>query len=195
MGRRCAISLFGGTSYTCGISLYGDTGQIVGNQSLGAYSQEYIDLKDFINKHFMIPLIKKDFDIIQLNSFNFTFLLRKLEQFSHIYKDALIFTQLIESIKAAIEITNENEKLYEIVYGQVKDTTLLFKTTAVEFLPEIHLYIEFYGQPKEIGEFDNNKLEQIRQVLNLSEGITYDEVRERLGIPKKDSGIQIQKTV
>ena len=195
MGRRSAISLFGGSSYTCGISLYGDVTHILGNQSLGAYSQEYIDLKNFINKHFMIPLIKKDFDIIQLNSFNFTFLLRKLEQFSHIYKDAIIFIQLIESIKAAIEITNENEKLYEIVYGQIKDTTLLYKTTAVEFLPEIHLYIEFYGQPEEIGEFDDNKLEQIRQVLKTSEGITYHEIRERLGIPKDNTGIKIQKNI
>ena len=178
MGRRCNISLFGGSSQSYGISLFGGAIQEI---SLDSYSQEYSDLKKFINTHFMTPLIKKDIDIVNLNSFNFTYLTKKLENFSHVYKDTEIFLKLIDAIRTAIEITNENNKLYELVYGEVKDTTLLFRTTAVEFVPEVQIYIQIYGKPTELSQFDEQRLNEIKQLLRSNETITFKEIKSRLG--------------
>ena len=192
MRRGCNISLFGGSTRSSGLSLFGG---FIQDTSLDSYSQEYADLKNFINTHFMIPLIKKDMDIINLNTFNFTYLTNKLQNFSHVYKDTDIFLKLIDAIRAAIEITNENNKLYELVYGEVKDTTLLFRTTAVEFVPEVQIYIQLYGKPHELSQFNDLQLKEIKQLLNSNETITFEEIKvkltERFGRKVKDGNIKI----
>ena len=183
MGRSCNISLFGGSTRSSGLSLFGG---FIQDTSLDSYSQEYADLKNFINTHFMIPLVKKDIDIVNLNTFNFTYLTNKLQNFSRVYKDTEIFLKLIDAIRAAIEITNENNKLYELVYGEVKDTTLLFRTTAVEFVPEIQIYIQLYGKPTELSQFDEQRLHEIKQLLNGNNTITFKEIKAKLGYVAKN---------
>ena len=130
----------------------------------------------------MTPLIRKDMDIIKLNSFNFDYLLKKLNNYALMFKDTGIFINLIESIKAAIEITDENEKLYQIVYGNSKDTTLLFRTTAVEFKPEYQIFIQLYGEPTSFEEFDGDKLSEIKNILITYPALTYNELKTKLGI-------------
>ena len=88
----------------------------------------------------------------------------------------------MKSIKSAIEITNENERLYEIVYGNAKNTTLMFQTTAVEFKPEYQLYLQLYGEPTHFDDIDNSKLTQIKSILESSPTITFSEIQNKLGI-------------
>lgn len=181
MRYRSGISLFGGGSRAGGggISLFG--GCTIGDTSLDSFTKEYIQLKNFIVKTFMKPIIRKDIDIVNLNTFNFTYLLKKLNSFSNFFNDAEVFIKLIETIKSTIEVSNENAKLYDIVYGKAKDTQLLFRTTAVEFLPEVQIYIQLYGKPKELSEFDEQLIHDIKQILLYSETITFDEIKEKLG--------------
>ena len=109
------------------------------------------------------------------------------------FKDTGIFINLIESIKAAIEITDENEKLYQIVYGNSKDTTLLFRTTAVEFKPEYQIFIQLYGEPSSFEEFDSDKLSEIRNILITYPALTYGELKTKLGIVEVKEEIEEKK--
>lgn len=183
--HRRGISLFGTNAPSCGISLSGINYSAIGSgarTTFDKYSDEYMKIKVFIQENFMTPLIRKDMDIIKLNSFNFDYLLKKLNNYALMFKDTGIFINLIESIKAAIEITDENEKLYQIVYGNSKDTTLLFRTTAVEFKPEYQIFIQLYGEPSSFEEFDNDKLSEIRNILITYPALTYGELKTKLGI-------------
>ena len=185
--RRRGISLFGGNTRSSGISLSGINyacysvaggGQV---SSLDRNAKEYQNVKEFINQHFMSPLIRKKFDIIRLNAFNFEYLLKKLNNFALLYNDTDIFIKLIESIKAALEITDENEKLYQLVYGNVKETTLQFKTSAVEFKPEFQIYIQIYGEVESFEDFKDEHLEEIRAVLKENPALTFNELLIKLG--------------
>ena len=183
--HRRGISLFGTNAPSCGISLSGINYSAQGGGNLTTfdkYSGEYMKIKVFIQENFMTPLIRKDMDIIKLNSFNFDYLLKKLNNYALMFKDTGIFINLIESIKAAIEITDENEKLYQIVYGNSKDTTLLFRTTAVEFKPEYQIFIQLYGEPTSFEEFDGDKLSEIKNILTTYPALTYNELKTKLGI-------------
>jgi len=183
--RRRGISLFGGQARSNGISLSGINyvcfSNVGGGSSLDKNAKEYQDIKEFINEHFMTPLIRKKFDVIRLNAFNFDYLLKKLNNFALLYNDTDIFIKLIESIKAALEITDENEKLYELVYGNVKETTLQFKTTAVEFKPEFQIYIKIYGEVENFEDFKEEYLEEIRSVLKENPALTFNELLIKLG--------------
>ena len=188
-GKRRNLSLFGNNYASNGISLYGFS-TIYKMTSLssnntpfsGGFTKEYIELKKFINDSFMEPLLKRDFENIKLNAFNFEGIINKLKKFNPIFTDAEIFINLIESVKLCIETHDENEKLYEIVYGQTKESTLLFRTAAVEFKPEIQLYIKFFGKPTLVEGFDEIKLKRITNVLKENITITFNEIKYKLGI-------------
>ena len=62
------------------------------------YTEEYSELKEFIDDNFMKPLVKKNMRLIKLNAFNFEYLIKKLKAFALMYKDAEIFLQLIEAV-------------------------------------------------------------------------------------------------
>jgi hypothetical protein len=68
------------------------------------------------------------------------------------------------------------------VYGNSKDTTLLFRTTAVEFKPEYQIFIQLYGEPTSFEEFDNDKLSEIKNILITYPALTYNELKTKLGI-------------
>ena len=193
--RRRGISLFGGNTRSSGVSLSGInyacfSNAISGGSRLDRNAKEYQDIKEFINEHFMSPLIRKKFDIIRLNAFNFDYILKKLNNFALLYNDTDIFIKLIESIKAALEITDENEKLYELVYGSVKETTLQFKTSAVEFKPEFQIYIQIHGQVDSFEDFEEKYLEEIRAVLKENPALTFNELLLKLGKEVKVEAVE-----
>ena len=156
------------------------------------FTEEYTELKEFIDNNFMKPLVKKNMRLIKLNAFNFEYLIKKLKNFSLMYKDAEIFLQLIETIKATMEITDENDRLNEIVYGQTGETRLEFHTKAVEFLPEYQIYCSLYGPPKEFDSFDTDKLDDIKLVLKRNPALTYREFMIKFGLTVEN--IQHQNT-
>ena len=85
-----------------------------------------------------------------------------------------------------MEITDENDKLNEIVYGQSKETRLEYHTKAVEFLPEFQIYCSLYGQPKDFDSFDMNKLDDIKLVIKTNPALSYREFMIKFGLTVED---------
>ena len=107
-GHRRGISLFGTNTPSCGISLSGINYSAIGSgtrTTFDKYSDEYMKIKVFIQENFMTPLIRKDMDIIKLNSFNFDYLLKKLNNYALMFKDTGIFINLNEEIILPILVT------------------------------------------------------------------------------------------
>ena len=192
-GRRPGITLFGGeATHSTGRSMSGIHYKVEKDGRMKLFTEEYTELKEFIDNNFMKPLVKKNMRLIKLNAFNFEYLIKKLKNFSLMYKDAEIFLQLIETIKATMEITDENDRLNEIVYGQTGETRLEFHTKAVEFLPEYQIYCSLYGPPKEFDSFDTDKLDDIKLVLKRNPALTYREFMIKFGLTVEN--IQHQNT-
>ena len=180
--RRPGITLFGGEASRAGRSMSGIHYKVEKDGRMKLYTEEYSELKEFIDENFMKPLVKKNMRLIKLNAFNFEYLIKKLKAFALMYKDAEIFLQLIETIKATMEITDENDRLNEIVYGQSSETRLEFHTKAVEFLPEYQIYCSLYGPPEEFDAFDMDKLDDIKLVLKRNPALTYREFMIKFGL-------------
>ena len=182
-GRRPGITLFGGeATHSTGRSMSGIHYKVEKDGRMKLYTDEYSELKEFIDNNFMKPLVKKNMRLIKLNAFNFEYLIKKLKAFALMYKDAEVFLQLIETIKATMEITDENDRLNEIVYGQSQETRLEFHTKAVEFLPEYQIYCSLYGPPKEFDSFDTSKLDDIKLVLKRNPALTYRDFMIKFGL-------------
>ena len=193
-GRRPGITLFGGeATHSTGRSMSGIHYKVEKDGRMKLYTEEYSELKEFIDNNFMKPLVKKNMRLIKLNAFNFEYLIKKLKNFALMYKDAEVFLQLIETIKATMEITDENDRLNEIVYGQSGETRLEFHTKAVEFLPEYQIYCSLYGPPKEFDSFDTNKLDDIKLVLKRNPALTYRDFMIKFGLTVENIHFQNNK--
>jgi len=92
-----------------------------------------------------------------------------------------------------MEITDENDRLNEIVYGQSGETRLEFHTKAVEFLPEYQIYCSLYGPPKEFDSFDTNKLDDIKLVLKRNPALTYRDFMIKFGLTVENINFQNNK--
>ena len=180
--RKCGISLFSGTIGNNPISLGGNNFRTKSKYTGGMFVEEYSKLKDFIHLNFMTPLIQKKMDIIKLNAFNFEYLLKRLELLSTMFSDVTIFIKLIETIKSSIEIANENKELNELIYGQLEETTLQFKTSTVELKPEYQIYINLFGNPPTYDDFDKTKLLEIKKKIDNNKSITYRDLIIELGM-------------
>ena len=189
-GRRPGITLFGGEASVSGRTMSGIHYKVEKDGRMKLYTEEYSELKEFIDENFMKPLVKKNMRLIKLNAFNFEYLIKKLKNFALMYKDAEIFLQLIETIKATMEITDENDRLNEIVYGQSQETRLEFHTKAVEFLPEYQIYCSLYGPPRDFDAFDRDKLDNIKLVLKRNPALTYREFMIKFGLTVENMHFQ-----
>ena len=192
-GRRPGITLFGGEASRSGRSLSGIHYKVEKDGRMKLFTEEYSELKEFIDDNFMKPLVKKNMRLIKLNAFNFEYLIKKLKNFALMYKDAEVFLQLIETIKATMEITDENDRLNEIVYGQSQETRLEFHTKAVEFLPEYQIYCSLYGPPQEFDSFDTDKLDDIKLVLKRNPALTYRDFMIKFGLTVENIQAQNDK--
>ena len=194
--RKTGISFFGiAKSSTMGLSLLGfgatvttmitsSTSDTSESSKSVAYITEYNAIKTFINDVFMNFLIKRDAITLRENAFNFDSIVTKLKNFTMIFEDANIWIKFIETVKISIEIIEENNELYDRVYGALKESTLMYRTSAVELRPEIQLYVDFWGTPEHFSEFDHNKLGIIRSILEKNVTSTFAEVKQKLGIKK-----------
>ena len=177
MRRRSNISLYGNTSCKYGNTMFG-TNDL--NFNSNSYSQEFNDLKHFLKTTFLIPLINRKINILNLNAFNFEYITKKLTSYSHEFHDADIFLKLIDVIRSAMEIANENVLYTGAMHNDAKNTTLSYHTQTVEFLPEIQLYINLYGEPQKCGDFDNERVIKIRKILQATGMATYDNIKKQL---------------
>ena len=135
-------------------------------------------------------------DIIKLNAFNFEYLLKRLELLSPMFSDVDIFIKIIETIKSSIEIANENDELNKLIYGQLEETTLQFKTSTVELKPEYQIYINIFGNPPTYEDFNKTKLLEIKKKINDLKTINYRDLiielgRDPTGIAKIEDIINI----
>ena len=164
------------------ISLNGINNTQLGFAANEPFVEEYLSLKEFININFMIPMAQKKMDLVKMNSFNFEYISQQLHKYSLAFKDTDIFIKLIDSIREAIEISDENDKLNKIVYGNSEDSALVFKTTAVEFKPAYQIYVSIFGKPDTFNDFKEDELVKIRTFLDVDRAISYRELITELGL-------------
>ena len=67
-GRRPGITLFGGEASIQGRSMSGIHYKVEKDGRMKLYTEEYSELKEFIDENFMKPLVKKNMRLIKLNA-------------------------------------------------------------------------------------------------------------------------------
>ena len=155
----------------------------------GDYSTSYIDFKLGFVENFLKPLIKKDYDNLWRNYYNYEFIDKKLDDFreaadSDAFKDDIDLMKIIVSATRMIAIKHENiNNALDHSIDQDKHTTAM---QSIIELPRLileapfEIYVNLFGMPnfKENEEFDKDLVDEIQMILDANPGIMFDDVKD-----------------
>ena len=139
-------------------------------------------LKTDILDNLIIPMIKDNWQHINNNYFLISLFKNKAESYYFKYKveELLMYNDLLTMIEIAL---NEHNQLFDLEkekYSNKKDSTsIIYKTKMIRLKAEYEIYNIIYGKPKKNDTYDNNKLQEIQNLLKL-DGITFDKIKKRL---------------
>ena len=140
-----------------------------------------IRLKTQILDHLMLPLIRNNWNYINNNFFMINSLKQKIDSFYLKYKmdDLLLYKDILEMVEIVI---NEHNQLFDLEkekYSTNNSSSLIYKTKIIKLKAEYELYNLIYGKPDKNQLYDNNKLENIKNLLQI-ENITFDIIKKKL---------------
>ena len=140
-----------------------------------------IKLKTQILDHLMLPLIRNNWNYINNNFFMINSLKQKIDSFYLKYKmdDLLLYKDILEMVEIVI---NEHNQLFDLEkekYSTNNSNSLIYKTKIIKLKAEYEIYNLIYGKPNKNDIYDNNKLENIKKLLQI-ENITFDNIKKRL---------------
>ena len=140
-----------------------------------------IKLKTQILDHLMLPLIRNNWNYINNNFFMINSLKQKIESFYLKYKldDLLLYKDILEMVEIVI---NEHNQLFDLEkekYSTNNSNSFIYKTKIIKLKAEYEIYNLIYGKPNKNDIYDNNKLENIKKLLQI-ENITFDNIKKRL---------------
>ena len=161
----------------------------VGATFQGDYDTNYIDFKLGFVENFLKPLIKKDYDNLWRNYYNYEFIDAKLDHFregadSDAFKDDIDLMKIIVSATRMIAIKHENiNNALDHSIDQDNHTTAM---QSIIELPRLileapfEIYVNLFGMPnfKENEEFDKDLVDEIQIILDANKGILFDDVKE-----------------
>uniref|UniRef100_A0A6C0DGA7 Uncharacterized protein n=1 Tax=viral metagenome TaxID=1070528 RepID=A0A6C0DGA7_9ZZZZ len=140
-------------------------------------------IKIYIMTNIIIPLVSKQWKILQENLFCLDHIKKKLDLYYNCYKiqDMKIYKELINAFETILLEHQQLEELEKTIYGgDSKDvTTMIYRTAMIRLKPEYEIYDILYGRPirSENQEYNTVIVEYIERLLKI-EGITFHKIKE-----------------
>jgi hypothetical protein len=178
------MNLLGSSNYGNSLSLCGNKSNVyVGKGGVGSDSgdiKKLNDLKAYLNETFIQPLLIRDFDYINQNKYNFTYLNNELLKFKHFSeKEVELYMQIVRFAQECVVILEKNEELEEKLYNNDGFMGIVTHVPSIILKPEFEIYKTFFGMPP-AGKFDVNAIKTIKNILETNLGGTYETMETKL---------------
>lgn len=144
---------------------------------------DVVKIKIYIMTNIIIPLVSKQWKILQENLFCLDHIKKKLDTYYNCYKieDMKIYKELINAFEVILLEHQQLEELEKTIYnGDSKDlSTMIYRTAMVRLKPEYEIYDIIYGKPRrsENQHYTMAIVEYIERLLKI-EGTTFHKIRE-----------------
>tara|TARA_B100000674_G_scaffold440833_1_gene403994 strand:- start:58 stop:693 length:636 start_codon:yes stop_codon:yes gene_type:complete len=170
-----------------GSSFYGNSLSLLGNQSrtthtsvMVAEDDKLIQLKNYLNDTFIQPLLIRDFDYINQNKYNFTYLNAQLMKHKHLNeKEVNLYLEIVKFAQECVVILQKNEELEDKLYKNDGFMGIVTHIPSIILKPEFEIYKSFFGMPP-AGKFDVNAIQTIKNLLDANLGSSYYIIEEKL---------------
>jgi hypothetical protein len=170
-----------------GSSFYGNSLSLLGNESRATHTSvmikeddKLIQLKNYLNDTFIQPLLIRDFDYINQNKYNFTYLNAQLMKHKHSNeKEVNLYLEIVKFAQECVVILQKNEELEDKLYQNDGFMGIVTHIPSIILKPEFEIYKTFFGMPP-AGKFDVNAIQTIKNLLDANLGSSYYIIEEKL---------------
>jgi hypothetical protein len=144
---------------------------------------DVVKIKVYIMTNIIIPLVSKQWKILQENLYCLDNIKKKLDLYYNFYKieDMKIYKELINAFESILIEHQQLEELEKTIYaGDSKDvTTMIYRTAMIRLKPEYEIYDILYGKPQrsENQEYNTVIVQHIERLLKV-DGITFNKIKE-----------------
>tara|TARA_Y100000591_G_C21812723_1_gene688865 strand:+ start:348 stop:998 length:651 start_codon:yes stop_codon:yes gene_type:complete len=174
------MNLLGSCEFSNNLSLFGNRSNTIIQQGGGGEIKKLNDLKTYLNDTFIQPLLVRDFDFINQNKYNFTYLNNQLLKYKHLSeKEVELYMQIVRFAQECIVILEKNEELEDKLYNNDGFMGIVTHVPSIILKPEFEIYKTFFGMPP-AGKFDVNAVKTIKNILDSNLGATYELIEEKL---------------
>ena len=174
------MNLLGTGSFNNSLSLFGSQERVVKTQEVSYNNEKLIQLKNYLNDTFIQPLLVRDFDYINQNKYNFTYLNSQLMKHKHLdEKEVNLYLEIVKFAQECVVILQKNDELEEKLYQNDGFMGIVTHIPSIILKPEFEIYKTFFGMPP-AGKFDVNAVQTIKNLLDANLGSTYATIEEKL---------------
>jgi hypothetical protein len=174
------MNLLGSGSYNNSLSLFGTQERVIKTQKNNYDNEKLIQIKSYLNDTFIQPLLVRDFDYINQNKYNFTYLNAQLMKHKHLdEKEVNLYLEIVKFAQECVVILQKNEELENKLYQNDGFMGIVTHIPSIILKPEFEIYKTFFGMPP-AGKFDVNAIQTIKNLLDTSLGSTYSIIEEKL---------------
>ena len=148
--------------------------------------KEYFDFKQYIIVNFLNPIMKRNYDSIKKNYYNFDYITQRLIMFKNNRNkhDVEFIIKVIDILRYSTNTQQSLNLAKEKLYGQDNKNMLLVETTRIVLKSHYEIYNILFGQPHKTKpnhlKYEIHLLNEIKNIVDDNPGILFDDVKSRL---------------
>lgn len=191
------MSSLTGNATASGITIEGNFGQtttVGGNQVIMTEDEaDFKSLKTYLLDNFIEPLILRKVENVNFNSYNFGYILRRLNDLKYVDEtEANVLERIIIFVQETVGTFNQNSEMITRLYGK-RGTAAQFVNTLPFITLKAHyeVYNSLYGRPDGFS-YDKKILDEIENVLEKNPGMLYRDIEKTLNYRFNNTILQMK---
>lgn len=153
-------------------------------------------LKKYLIENFIEPLIMRSVEKVNFNTYNFAYILTRLNDLKYIDPDEVsVYEKIVEFVQNTVGTYNQNATMISQLYADKKTAAqFTLQLPFITLKAEYEIYNSLYGRPDAFS-YDKKILEEIRSILKEQPGILYKDVKKILDYRYNDSILLIKHKI
>ena len=148
---------------------------------------EYIDIRNYVIGNFLTPLIKKKWNVVKENFFNFDYIFSKLYKFDNpnVQDEVDFLIKIVEVMQTSVQTRFTIDDANQKIYGKTAGNLILVETSRIVLQAKYEVYNIIFGDPmlddRDLDiEYKPNLLEAIAKALDDYPGASIDLLKDKL---------------
>lgn len=135
-------------------------------------------LKLYLIENFMEPLIYKELENVNLNLYNFSYILNRLSKFKSVDpKEVELYTKIVEFVQKTVATYNTTADLMARVYANGSMPNFVNELPMITLRAEYEVYNALYGRPVKFS-YNKKILREIKLILSQYPGILVKDIEK-----------------
>jgi hypothetical protein len=171
------------------INLLGET-QATGNtKELSAEELQLKKLKKYLIDNFIEPLIMRKVENVNFNTYNFGYILTRLNRLKHLDPEEIaVYEKIVIFVQETLGTYNSHERMVSKLYKNAGVAQFINTLPFITLKPHYEVYNSLYGRPEKF-KYDKKILKEIEAILKDNPGIVFKKIEGIINYRFKDSAM------